>query len=526
MADTDIIVIGSVSGSGGSAVAGRLAEDPSLRICVIEAGGTNRNLAVTTPGLLPFISQASRWGFETAARPDLGRPSGYAPTGRGLGGSTAINAMLYIRGNPFDYDRWRAIGCTGWSFADVLPYFRKAENNERGADALHGAEGPLSVMDQRWPNPASLAFIESARILQHRLNPDFNGARQDGVGLYQVTQKGGERWTAARAYLGTRKNLEIHTDAAVQRIVIEGGRATGVEVLKNGQTEILRATAGVVLAAGAFGSPQLLMLSGIGPAQHLQDVGVGVYADRPAVGSNLQDHADYVGSWKTRSRKPIGDSPAGLLRMATGLLRHRFNRSGIMTTPYSEAGGFWRSSPDQPAPDIQFHFFPVIVENHGRTRISGHGFSCHACILRPESRGSVRLAAPDAAVAPVIDLNLLADARDVAALRRGVRQMHQIIDAGPLHDFEPEIRHPVDIHDDDALDTIIRRRVVTIYHPARTCRMGADDASVVDTRLAVRGVERLWVADASVMPHLISGNTSAPTIMIGERCADFVSDII
>ncbi len=522
MDEFDVIVIGG--GSAGSAVAGRLAR-AGRSVCLLEAGGRNNTMLIKTPGFMPFLRNSANYRYDTVPQKGLNGRIGYQPRGRGLGGSSAINAMLYIRGNRWDYDNWAALGCAGWSYDDVLPYFRRAEKNVRGADDYHGAEGPLWVSDQRWANKGSLAFVEAAAQLQLPRNRDFNGEKQDGFGLYQVTQREGERWSAARAYIeplrGDRR-LDVRIGVTVQRILIEQGRATGVIYSVAGKRRQVNARGAVVLSAGAFNSPQVLMLSGIGPGAHLAEHGIGVERDCGAVGSDLQDHIDYVSSWETRSRDFIGDSIEGAVRMARAIIEHRRRRTGPMTTPYAETGGFWRVMPDAPAPDVQWHFVPAMLEDHGRAKVKGHGFSLHACVLRPQSRGTVRLAGPDAGMAPRIDPNFLADDRDIAVLRAGVRLSHRIVQSPALAAYEPRDRYPIDLADDDALDHLIRSRADTVYHPVGTCRMGADAESVVDPTLKARGVDGLWVADASVMPRLVSGNTNAPSIMIGERCADFV----
>ena len=521
----DVIVIGG--GSAGSAVAGRLSENPARRVCLLEAGGTNDNFRIKTPGMLVALPKTANWAFETEPMDGLNGRRGYQPRGKGLGGSSAVNAMLYVRGNAWDYDNWEALGCTGWSHADVLPYFRRCEDNERGSDSFHGSGGPLSVSDQHWPSPASRAFVDSAAQLQLPRNPDFNGERQDGFGLYQVTQRRGERWSAARAYVESargRPNLDVRTGVLVERILIENGRAVGVAIQRGGQREELRAAGGVVLSAGAFGSPQVLMLSGIGPAAHLAEHGIAVQRHCAAVGADLQDHCDFIISYEADSPHLLGSSLAGAWRMGKSLIEYIRHRTGMMTTPFAEAGGFWTLDPASPAPDIQYHFLPAIVQNHGRDKVRQHGFSVHACVLRPASRGWVKLHGADPAMAPAINPNFLSDDRDIALLRKAARLMQRICEAPPLADYQGRDRNPIDYNDDAALDAAIRASADTIYHPVGTCRMGGDDGSVVDPRLKARGIEGLWVADASIMPRLVSGNTNAPSIMIGERAAEFVAE--
>ena len=523
MEEADIVVIGC--GSGGSAAAGRLSEDGKCSVAVLEAGGRNTSIKTIMPGMMPFQPEATNWRFETVPQKGLNGRRGYQPRGRGLGGSSAINAMLYLRGHPQDYDEWAALGCDGWSWDEVLPVFKRAEHNVRGGDAYHGDAGPLWVSDQDYAHVGGHAFVEAGAALQMPVNPDFNGARQDGVGIYQVTQRGGERWTAARAYLGDagrRENLSIITEALVERVLFEDGRVWGVAYQQDGQAKVIRAKRAVVMAGGAFQTPQLLMLSGIGPAEHLKEMGVAVKVDRPAVGEGLQDHIDYVAAFETRGSLFLGQSLAGTFKSLGNIIRWLATRKGPMTTPYAEAGGFLATDPASDVPDIQFHFVVAIVEDHGRTSVKGHGYSCHACVLRPESRGTVRLQSLDPNAPPLIDPNFLGDQRDVETLKRGVRAMYRILETPPMTGFKGKDRYPIDLNDDDALERLIRARADTVYHPVGTARMGSDADAVCDPRLRVRGVEGLYIADASVMPRLVGGNTNAPSIMIGERCADFV----
>ncbi len=523
MDEYDIIVVGG--GSGGSAAAGRLSEDGKYTVCLIEAGGKNTDIRVRAPGLFPFLPAKTNWQFETVPQPGLNGRTGYQPRGRGLGGSSAINAMVYIRGCAWDYDNWAALGCDGWAYKDVLPYFKRSEGNVRGGDDYHGSDGPLTVSDQTYPNPGSLDFVEAGASLQLPRNEDFNGARFEGVGLYQVTQRKGERWTSARAYVEANRDsgrLRVETGALVERVLFENGRATGVAFVQGGARKTIRARRAVILAGGVFGTAQTLMLSGIGPADHLKAHGIPVTIDRPTVGSNLQDHIDYVAGFETGGDVFSGTNLKTIFRTAGALWQWLRKRTGPMTTNYAEAGGFAKSSPDVAVPDLQFHFVPAILENHGRDTVKEAGFSGHVCVLRPESRGTVRLASADPAAAPLIDPGFLTDDRDMDVMKKGVRLLHRILTAPPLSRHGGRDRNATPLDDDAALEQLIRNRADTVYHPVGTARMGSDDDAVCDTSLRVRGVEGLYVADASIMPRLISGNTNAPSIMIGERCADFV----
>ena len=541
----DYIIVGA--GSAGCTLAGRLADQPDVTVALVETGPDDHHPSVWTPlAIARTVPNPGprNYGFRTVPQAGLnGRPS-YQPRGRGLGGSSSINAMLYVRGHRSDYDRWAALGCHGWRHEDVLPYFRRSECNQRNAgrdDAWHGGSGPLHVSDLRTPNPFSRRFIEAAAQAGLPRNNDFNGADQEGVGLYQATQFNGERWNAARAYLhrgnradaglnGGRGNLRVMTGTQALRIVFDGKRAVGVEIVRDGQTRTLRARREVIVSGGAFHSPQLLMASGIGPASHLRSVGVDVVHDLPGVGQNLQDHLDVIIGRPVNSWHLYGYSLRGVARMAGEALRYRWHRTGMLASPVAEAGAFVKTRPDLPAPDLQLHFAPALLGNSNvlRNGRPGHGYSCHACVLRPESRGTVQLQSADMRDAPLIDPRFLSVPSDLDGMVAGVKLMRRIFAQSALADAgggDPlaSVLGPGE-GDDAAIRDFVRAHADTIYHPVGTCKMGIDDMAVVDPQLRVHGVEGLRVVDASVMPTLIGGNTNAPTIMIAERAADFLRD--
>jgi choline dehydrogenase-like flavoprotein len=526
-ADTvDYLVLGG--GSAGCVLAGRLSEDPSLQVALVEAGGTGDSWFVRLPlGAWPMIpTRINNWGFETVPQPGFGGRRGYQPRGRGLGGSSAINAMVYIRGHRSDYDRWAAEGATGWSYDEVLPYFRLSEGNERLAGPFHGQDGPLRVSDLRTDNPFHQRFIDAARETGLPLNDDFNGAEQEGLGVYQVTQHEGERWSAARGYLhpyiGRRPNLRVETRTRVLRILFEGRRAIGAEVLQGGRRRRLLARREVLLAGGALQSPQLLMLSGIGPGALLQRSGIAVVHDAPGVGRNLQDHTDFIFGFKSPSLDTLGLSFAGTARVLREFGRFRRERRGMLTSNFAECGGFLRTRPDLDAPDIQLHFVTGLVDDHARRIRLGHGISCHVCVLRPRSRGSVELASPDPLVAPRIDPGFFSDPADLEDMVAGFKITRRLLQAPSLARWLDRDLFTAGIDDDEAIRDVLRRRCDTVYHPVGSCRMGSDPTSVVDPELRVRGVEGLRVIDASVMPSLIGGNTNAPTVMIAEKAVDLL----
>ncbi|HEX6017078.1 MAG TPA: choline dehydrogenase [Burkholderiaceae bacterium] len=527
MQSFDYLIVGG--GSAGCVLAARLSEDPKVRVALLEAGPPDTSVLIHCPAGLAVLAKngQANWAFETVPQAGLNGRRGYQPRGKVLGGSSSVNAMVYIRGHRSDYDHWAAEGNAGWGYDDVLPYFRRSEHNERGADAWHGSGGPLNVMDLRSPNRFGPVFVEAARQAGYAANVDFNAAEQEGVGLYQVTHRNGERCSAADAYLAparSRPNLTVFTDVRVSRIVSEDRRATGVEFIQAGGRQRLAATREVLLCAGALQSPQLLMLSGIGPGDELQRLGIAVVNDLPGVGHHLHDHPDVVQVFDAPHLKDLfGLSLAGAVRVVRGVFEWRRARSGMLTTNFAEAGGFIRSSADEPLPDLQLHFVIGKLIDHGRKTVFGHGYSCHVCLLRPKSRGRVTLASADPTAAPRIDPNFLAEPEDMQRLVRGFKAMRTILSQPALAGYAGrEFAASAAAHSDDEIEAFIRSRADTIYHPVGSCRMGSGALDVVDPQLRVHGMQGLRVVDASIMPRIVAGNTNAPTIMIAEKASDLI----
>ena len=526
MHEFDYVIVGG--GSAGCVMAGRLTEDPAISVCLLEAGGQGASWLFRAPAACAIMLPAPihNWAFQTVPQAGLDGRRGYQPRGKSLGGSSGINAMVYIRGHRVDYDGWAASGAEGWSYDEVLPYFKKSENNESRHDEWHGAGGPLNVAELRTGNPFQQHFIDAAREAQLPVNVDFNGAEQEGVGVYQVTQKNGERWSAARAYLHphlTRANLCVITDTMATRVLLEGRRATGVAFERGGVAETVHARREVIVSCGALQSPQLLMLSGIGPGAALQAKGVAVTHDAPGVGANLQDHIDYTFLYRSKAPELFGISAGGAVRLLKAIAQWRRSGEGMISSNFAEAGGFLKTRADLAAPDVQLHFVVGMVDDHSRKKHLGEGFSCHVCLLRPKSRGAVALASADPKAAPLIDPNFFGEEEDLDVMVRGFRLTKRIMEAPSLarHATAPFGEGPLAESDADIRATL-RARSDTVYHPVGTCRMGVDENAVVDPQLRVRGMEGLRVIDASVMPTIVGGNTNAPTIMIAEKAADMM----
>jgi choline dehydrogenase len=522
--DYDYIIVGS--GSAGSVLANRLSAKPEVKVLLLEAGGSDNSLYVRMPaGIASLKGPRFGWEYETAPQAAMKGRQMYWPRGRMLGGSSSVNAMVYMRGQPADYDHWRQLGNAGWSYADVLPLFKKAERNERLHDEFHGSDGPLNVAERPYTNPLSHAFVEAAQQAGLPFNPDFNGALQLGCGLFQVTQKNGRRWSAASAYLhpvAARENLTILTKAQATRVLIEKGRAVGVDYVRRRKRHTARAGQEVVLAGGAINSPQLLLLSGIGPADELRALGVPVLLDLPGVGKNLQDHLNVNIVQRAKRGSSLDGKSRGLAPIGVAL-EFLLYGTGPGTSNVAEAGAFALSGLGAATPDIQYHFIPAQVVNHARTPMDGDGVTLHACCLRPQSRGEIRLASAEPLAPPAMDPNYLAAGYDLKILIDGLRKGREILAAAAFKPWLEAERLPgAAVQSDAELEDFIRATAETEYHPVGTCKMGSDPMAVVDERLRVRGVDRLRVIDASIMPSIVSGNTNAPVIMIAEKGAEMI----
>jgi choline dehydrogenase-like flavoprotein len=517
----DYVIVGA--GSAGCVLAGGLSEDPAVEVLLIEAGGSDRHPNVKIPaGFAKQFKTKRDWDLSTEPEPYCADRSIYMPRGKGLGGSSSMNAMLYVRGHPLDYEKWEAGGAHGWGWDGMRPYFLRAEDNARGASEHHATGGPLRVEDERSPRRLTRSFLDSCVAAGIPRSADYNGPEQDGAALAQVTQRNGRRWSTADAYLRParrRGNLTVVAGGQVLGVELKDGRATGVRYRRRGREEVVTAARDVVLSAGALASPQLLMLSGIGPAEQLRALGIPVAIDLPGVGENLQDHPYLTSVWDVPRGGSLADAES-----PKAMLEYLLRRSGPLTSTVAEAIAFVRSKPGLAQPDLQFHFAPAYFVDNGFEEYDGHAITLGPALVAPRSRGWVRLRSADPADKPRILTNSLAEPEDVAALVAGTRLAREIAAAEPFaSELGRELFPGPEILDDEALADDLRRRVELLYHPVGTCRMGSDDEAVVDPALRVRGVEGLRVVDASVMPIVPSGNTNAPTIAVAERAADVIA---
>jgi choline dehydrogenase len=518
--DYDYVIVGA--GSAGCVLAARLTEDPSAHVLLLEAGGRDTAREIHIPAAFSKLFKTKvDWNYSTEPEPYLNNRRLYWPRGKVLGGSSSINAMIYIRGNAADYDAWEHLGNEGWGFADALPYFKKSENHERGACEFHGTGGPLNVADLGLVNPLTHAFVAGAKELGIRANTDFNGATQDGVGLYEVTQKNGRRHSAADAYLRpalARPNLTVFSGARAARVLIENGRASGVAFVQEGAERQVRATSEVILAGGTVNSPQVLLLSGIGPADQLSRLGIPAMHNLPGVGANLQDHPMVSVGYLCTQQVSLDGAET-----FANLLRYLFLKKGPLTSNVAEAGLFTRSRDGLKVSDIQLLFGPAYYRGHGLVRRKEHCFGFGPTLIAPESRGSISLRSANPLEAPAIRVNYLSTDTDMRTMIEGVKLSRRIAHTRAFDPYRGQEIHPGASTTTDAdIAEFLRNEVETLYHPVGTCKMGTDMLAVVDARLRVRGIEHLRVVDASVMPTVPTGNTNAPTVMIAEKAADMI----
>lgn len=526
MSNYDFIIVGG--GSAGCVLAARLSEDPDVSVCLLEAGSKDNSPFIQIPmGLVAMMpTKIHNWGFKTVPQKGLNGRKGYQPRGKALGGSSSINAMMYARGHRYDYDLWESLGNQGWGYQDCLPYFKKSEHNEDVNDEFHGQGGPLNVANLRSPSGLVERYLEACESIGVPRNPDLNGADQFGAMQTQVTQKNGQRCSAARGYLTPnlhRPNLTVITRALTHKVIFEGKKAVGVEYRHKKEVKRIYADKEVILSAGAFGSPQILMLSGVGPQQELAKHGIAVVHDSAGVGENLQDHIDFVHTYKTSDKKEsFGVSGTMVVEMMKSLKGWFADRRGKMTSNFAEGIGFLKSSDELDMPDLEFVFVVAVVDDHARKLHTSHGFSSHLTLLRPKSRGTVKLNSSDPKDPLLIDPNFFDHPEDMEIMIKGWKKQHAMLESQAFDEVRGENFYPVDKDDDRAIEQDIRNRADTQYHPIGTCKMGVetDPMAVVDHKLNVYGVENLRVVDASIMPTLIGGNTNAPTIMIAEKIAD------
>jgi choline dehydrogenase len=524
----DYIIVGA--GSAGCVLANRLSAEGRHSVLLVEAGPKDSNLWIHVPlgyGRL-FKEKSVNWMYQTEPEPELNGRQVFQPRGKVLGGSSSINGLLYVRGQHEDYDRWRQLGNAGWGYDDVLSYFKRAENQARGADRFHGTGGPLPVSDLILADPLSKAFIEAAVQTGLPYNRDFNGASQEGVGLFQTTTRKGRRASSAVAYLGparNRGNLTIETSALGQRILFDGRRAVGLEYRRGAEVRRARARKEILISSGAYNSPQLLQLSGVGPAELLRQHGIAVVLDAPGVGHGLQDHMQVRIVMRCTQPITLNDAINRPIRRTIAGVRYALFRRGWLTIAAGTAGAFFKTSPRLASPDVQVHFLPFSTDKMGDRLHDFSGFTASVCQLRPESRGSLRIRSADPAVPPEIRINYMSTETDRTTNVEGLKILRRILHAPALKPFVAEEVDPgAKVSTDEELLEFCRQRGSTIYHPTSTCRMGNDALAVVDQRLRVRGLEGLRVVDGSVMPDLVSGNTNAPIIMIAEKASDMIME--